>query len=69
MAVVRGIHNALAGVLAAVVFAVFFFFLDLGLIISALCGVGGLVAGLQGADHERFFRPRAFSMSFCQKTL
>ena len=28
MAVVRGIHNALAGVLAAVVFAVFFFFLD-----------------------------------------
>ena len=46
MAVVRGIHNALAGVLAAVVFAVFFFFLDLGLIISALCGVGGLVAGL-----------------------
>ena len=46
MAVVRGIHNALAGVLAAVVFAVFFFFLSPGsLVISAICGFVGLVAG------------------------
>ena len=45
MAIMRGINDALAGLLGAVVFAVFYFVLDLGLLLSALCGVGGLVAG------------------------
>lgn len=46
MAIVRGLKDALAGLLGAVAFAVFFLFLDAGLLVSALCGIGGLIAGL-----------------------
>jgi len=46
MAVVRGIKDALAGIIGAAVFAVFFLVVDAGLLVSALCGIGGFIAGL-----------------------